>query len=189
MKYMKKAEPYIKAALGGGDILPVEGSDDAVCRLLDLTCGIDYFHVCMDGLTWGVASRIQSNCDKGWNTFTIRTSRDSNMKTEFEKRKQAIEKGGEYPFLTMQGYFDRRDRLISLAIARTIDVIECVEKGIGYENHTKADKTGQSFFWCVPWDLMEAEGYKVRTIAGSDLDSPAGEPFHKTSVQVAVCRY
>lgn len=161
MKYLVKAEPIIKHLLNGGDILPVEGSDNEVCTMLDMTCGIDYFHVYQNGLTWGIGSRMQYKCARGWNTFTVRMSRESGAKTEYEKRRFAIEHHGEYPFLSMQGYFDIDDNLISLAIARTIDVLECVEKGLGYYQHTKYDKIGQAQFYVVPWLKMVEAGYKV----------------------------
>lgn len=161
MGYLAKAENIIKRLLNGGDLLPVEGSDDEVCKMLDLTCGIDYFHVYNNGLTWGVASRMQYNCDTGWNTFTVRTERESGAKTEFEKRKFAIQHGGEYPFLTMQGYFDKNENVISLGIAKTIDVMDCVDKGVGYYQHTKNDKIGQAKFYVIPWENMMKSGYKV----------------------------
>lgn len=161
MDYLVKAEPVIKQLLNGGEILPVEGSDDEVCKMLDLTCGIDYFHVYSNGLTWGIASRMQPNCSKGWNTFTVRMKRESGAKTEYEKRKFAIDHNGEYPFLTMQGYFDRNNNVISLAIAKTVDVMNCVENDIGYYRHTGQDKTGQAEFYVIPWDKMKQAGYKV----------------------------
>lgn len=159
--WVAKAEPIIKRLLNGGDILPVEGSDNEVCTMLDLTCGIDYFHVYQSGLTWGIGSRMQYKCVKGWDTFTVRMARESGVKTEYEKRRYAIEHHGQYPFLTMQGYFDKNDDLLSLAIARTVDVLECVEKSIGYYKHTGADKVGQAQFFVVPWAEMKNAGYKV----------------------------
>lgn len=161
MDYLAKAAPIIKQLLNGGDILPVEGSDDEVCKMLDLTCGIDYFHVYKSGLTWGIASRMQYECEKGWNTFTVRMKRESGAQTEYEKRKTAIEHGGEYPYLTMQGYFDKSSELISLAIAKTIDVMRCVDEDVGYYQHTKQDKIGQAAFYVIPWDRMKRAGYNV----------------------------
>lgn len=173
MKYVEDARPVIEKLLNGqqdkGDrLMSVEGSDDEVCRMLDLTCGTDYFQVYNDrGLVWGIASRMQEVDSRPFNTFTVRKARESGAKTEYEKRKDAIKRGGVYPFLTMQGYVDKQtENLLSLAIAKTTDIMEFVENGWAITRHTGAEQKGQAFFYVVSWDDMEKHGYKVLRFNG-----------------------
>jgi hypothetical protein len=51
---------------------------------------------------WKFRSRIQTGVN--YKTFTIRNKRKSGARTEYEKRKIAIEKGYLYPYLTVQAY-------------------------------------------------------------------------------------
>ena len=95
MAFVDKAKPIIAKLLKGGEIMQVEGDDNEVCKMLDMTCGTDYFQVYNSlGLAWGVASRVQSINIGGrpFNTFTVRKARESGVETEYEKRKRAIEK-------------------------------------------------------------------------------------------------
>ena len=166
MTYLKSAEPIILDLLKGGEMLPVEGSDDEICKMLDLTCGIDYFHIYREnGLTWGVASRFQLIKDgyKPFNTFTIRKERESGTKTEYEKRLLAIEKNGEYPYLTLQGYYNENGEVLSIGIARTKDIFEMIDKGCCETRETGKQQIGQATFFVISWDNMKEEGYTVLT--------------------------
>lgn len=112
MNRVERARPIIANLLNGGEIIPVEGDDNEVCKLLDMTCGTDYLQAYKDkGLVWGVASRIQTvkRGFKPYNTFTVRKARETGATTEYEKRAYAIKHGGVYPFLTMQAYVDEND--------------------------------------------------------------------------------
>lgn len=163
MMYVESARPVIKQLLQGGELMAVEGSDDEVCKMLDLTCGTDYFQVYSDtGLVWGIASRMQE-ADRPWNTFTVRKERASGVKTEYEKRADAIKRGGVYPFLTMQGYINRHTgELMSLAIARTIDIMAFIESGLATVRRTGADQKGQATFFVVDWEKLKKAGYRVK---------------------------
>ena len=162
---VEKAEPIIASLLKDGELLKVEGSDNEVLKMLDLTCGIDYYRKTnFNDLVWGIGSRVQVvyDGDKAWNTFTMRKSRDSGAPTEFEKRKYAIEHGGEYPYLMMHVYVEKSTgEVMSLAIARTSDVIDAIENNIGYQRKTGSDQIGQACFFVVPWSDMLEAGYKV----------------------------
>ena len=84
MNRVERARPIIAELLNGGEIIPVEGDDNEVCKLLDMTCGTDYLQAYKDkGLVWGVASRIQivRNGMKPYNTFTVRKARESGVST------------------------------------------------------------------------------------------------------------
>lgn len=163
MLLVEKYKNVILDALRAEKITCVEGDDNDVLKMLDLTCGIDYYHVYSDGLVRGIASRWQT-IRKGqpiWNTFTIRKERESGADTEYKKRKHAIEKGGEYPYLTMQGYVDESDELLSVGFARTADIIECIDKNLASTQHTGYSQHGQASFYVIKWDVMIANGYTV----------------------------
>lgn len=159
MACVDMARPVISKLLRGGRILPVEGSDDEVCKMLDVTCGTDYFQVYdKSGLVYGVASRVQYT--KNYRSFTIRKARQSGVETEFEKRKRAVERGGIYPVLTMQMYTDGQ-KIHGLAIVKTVDLIAFVDRGCAVERKTGTDKVGQASFYVCYWDDMRKAGYNV----------------------------
>lgn len=164
MKRVEILKPIIKRLLKGGNIFPVEGDDNDICKLLDTTCGTDYLQVYEEkGLAQGVASRIQTikTGYKPYNSFTIRKDRQSGASTEFEKRRYAIGHGGIYPYLTMQAYFDEEDRPLSVAFAKTSDLMDYIEKYQPDDKHTGADQIGQSSFYVCKWDDMKAKKYPV----------------------------
>lgn len=166
MSRVEKAKPIIAQILNGGEIIPVEGDDNEVCKLLDMTCGTDYLQAYKDkGLVWGVASRIQTIKQgyKPYNTFTVRKARESGAVTEYEKRAYAIKHGGVYPFLTMQAYVDENDNFLSIGIAKTTDIMDFVEKGLADTNHTGKQQIGQAAFYVCRWSKMQENGYKVLT--------------------------
>lgn len=160
MAWLEQAKPIIARLLNGGVTVPVEGDDNQVCKILDMTCGTDYIHVYAErGLVVGVASRIQ-DMGKNWRTFTVRKERDSGAKTEFEKRKYAIQKGGIYPLLTMQGYVVN-GKIDGIAIVKTVDLMRYVDEGHATIRHTGADQNGQASFFVCPWDDMRKHGIRV----------------------------
>lgn len=168
MDYVESARPIIEKLLRGGRLMAVEGSDNEVCRMLDLTCGTDYFQVYDErGLVWGIASRMQeidtARYKRPFNTFTVRKARASGVKTEYEKRRDAIMRGGVYPYLTMQGYVDKQTgELMSLAIARTTDIMDYVDAGMTDTKHTGAEQKGQAEFFVVKWDRFKQAGYGIK---------------------------
>lgn len=173
MARLEKARPIIRRLLNGGEIHPVEGDDNKICQILDQTCGMDYLQVYKDrNLTWGIASRIQTYnpASKPFNSFTVRKARESGAATEYEKRRDAIARGGIYPYLTMQAYVNEdTGEIDSLAIARTVDIMDFVDSGKASERHTKADKIGQAAFFVAYWDDLEKSGYKVLRYDANDF--------------------
>lgn len=167
MRFVRIAQPIIQKLMGGGQMMAVEGDENEVCRMLDMTCGTDYFHVFREkGLVWGVASRIQDydprKGHKPFNTFTIRKARASGAATEYEKRVYAIKSRGVYPFLTMQAYVNTQSGEVqSLALCKTTDLMDYVERGFARERHTGAEQRGQAAFFYASWDDMARRGYKV----------------------------
>jgi len=116
--------------LCGGEIIHTEALDDcSFSRHLDIHSGIDAWHVHPDHGARGLALRVQS-MEYPFHTFTIRKSRNSGTKTEYQKRKEAIEKGWLYPHLTIQGYvssFDDEGELLCFAIGRTSQLLERID--------------------------------------------------------------
>lgn len=165
ISYLEKAKPIISKMLNGGTITPVEGDDNEICKMLDRTCGTDYFQVYEDkGIVWGIASRFQKiqNGYRPYNTFTVRKSRESGAQTEYEKRKNAIKCNGVYPYLTLQAFVNSETKdILSLAIAKTSDIIDYIENGYAEEKHTGFFQIGQASFYVLQWGDMQKKGYKV----------------------------
>jgi hypothetical protein len=95
--------------VGGGIIKPVEAvASTAFANELDMYSGIDAWQVLSDRRAIrGIASRVQ--WDSPYRSFTIRYSKISGQKTEYEKRLDAIKNEDEgllYPHLTIQAYID-----------------------------------------------------------------------------------
>ena len=160
MSFIEVAKPIIRNLIGG-NIMTVEGSDCEVCQMLDTRCGTDYFQIySADDVVYGVASRVQYGYP--YNTFTVRKRRASGAMTEYDKRRMAIKSGGVYPFLTMQTYVDTNTREInSLAVMKTTDLFDFIEKGYADTNHTKHDKHGQASFYVAHWNKIKECGYQI----------------------------
>jgi hypothetical protein len=94
----------------------------------------------------GIALRIQTikSPYKPYNTFTVRNKRQSGAKTEYEKRKYAIESGYLYPYLTVQAYVNEQGKLISFAVSKTVDIMDMIGRGLFKSNHTGAAQIGQA---------------------------------------------
>lgn len=143
-----------------GELIVIEGDDiNETKRLLDTMAGIDLFAVNPIKGMRGVASRLQWG--KAWRTFTIRKERESGTKTEYEKRKYAIENGYLYPRITMQAYIDHKQNIVTIGIAYTEDIIRCIDNGNCKIRRTGADQKGQASFYVVEWDEMKAKGMKL----------------------------
>jgi len=129
----------------------------------DQLAGIDAWVIEQQTGIRGLASRIQV-CPSGkpFDTFTIRLSRDSGAKTEYAKRKEAIEQGWLYPHLTMQAYITARNggELLSYGVAKTIDIFnliaeveaEMVKYPRWQSNRAYIRRTNNASFWAVTWD-------------------------------------
>ena len=149
--------PVLEKVLDG-EIHIVEGDDlNETKRLLDTLAGIDLFAVNRDKGMRGIASRLQWG--KAWRTFTIRKERESGARTEYEKRKYAIEHGYLYPKLTMQAYIDQDT--VTVGIAYTEDIIRCIEMGEASIRRTGTDQKGQAYFYVINWDDMKRLGMRV----------------------------
>lgn len=147
-----------------GEFEVVEGATvNHIAKLLDTLSGIDVWHIDRVRGIRGVALRIQTiiGTYKPYNTFTVRNKRNSGAKTEYEKRKFAIENGYLYPYITVQAYVNEHKQLLSFAVAKTVDVMDAIGKGLCAKNKTGAAQIGQAEFFVVNWQTMKSNGYKI----------------------------
>jgi hypothetical protein len=112
-----------------GSLISCEGNfncEDSVEFLFDTVTGIDYLIQDEIGLK-GLAVRCQWG--DSWNTFTIRSKRETGTRTEEEKRIQQIEGQYIYPFYTIHCYFDntRHNELQSMAVIKTTDLYDQIK--------------------------------------------------------------
>jgi len=154
-------KPRLKEVMGG-HFKVVEGiTINEHAKKLDRFAGIDLWHIDEEkGIIRGVASRIQFS-DTNWGTFTVRKERDSGTKTEYEKRKYAIEEGALYPSHTLQAYISDDEEIVSFAIAKTEDIIEMIDIEHCDVKHTGNDQKGQASFYVVKWQDMRDNNYPI----------------------------
>ena len=70
-----KIKPIIESFWPGWELIPVEGENNEICKLLDMSCGVDYLLYSQGfSFIYGVASRVQYG--KNYRTFTVRKERE-----------------------------------------------------------------------------------------------------------------
>lgn len=171
--------PQLAQYCGKGTLHVVEGSTTKdLCKRLDMNAGIDGFQELADGTGMrGLAWRVQrAICS--YATFTIRYARESGAKTEYEKRKLALDNpqlGLVCPHITIHAYVDTGHNLVSAAIVYTRDLFEFIDKHIGHAIERKhnwkrkndpvflksVQDNGAADFLCVRWDALRDAGYKI----------------------------
>lgn len=162
----EKITPVFKKIASEWDLIPVEGNSNEICKLLDMSCGVDYLMRSeKHDFVYGIASRVQYGTN--YRTFTVRKERESGALTEFNKRVQAISIGAIYPHYTMQSYIVN-DNVAGLAIIKTSDLMDFIKQGYAVQRCTNADKIGQAWFFVCKWDSIKQYGYKVFEFNGSD---------------------
>jgi len=161
--FQEQVWPLIRQCIGGGEILLMEGRPDArLAELLDMRAGIDAWHLMQSGQIRGIASRVQVAA-RPFNSFTVRRSKTNGARTEYEKRREAMESdGGEiYPHLTCQAYAASKEGpVLSVGLARTRDIWAFIASGKATINEPRQ---GDSTFFVCPWSQMRLD-YKVSTI-------------------------
>lgn len=144
-----------------GDFEVVEGvTKYKMAETLDQLAGIDLWYFSTNRGVRGVANRIQFQ-SKCWGTFTIRKSRASGARTEYDKRKFAIENDWLYPVLTMQGYINLQNKPLCFAIAKTEDIIWMIDNDLCSVNRTGKHQKGEAEFYVVRWDEMKKQGLSI----------------------------
>jgi len=171
--FLRVVWPAIKSSVGGGEIVPVESvADKGMATMLDQRSGIDAWHLSKDKQVRGVASRVQWT-HKPWNTFTVRYTRDSGAKTEFEKRKHDIASGAGwlYPHLTVQAFIEGSKAssgdLMSVAVIKTkslIDACEQILEGSVDKKDGGVRRTSNAAFIWASWGWLKRSGYEIKII-------------------------
>lgn len=161
-------ESELKGVLKGEFVIAEGVTTDNFAKQLDILAGIDIWHIDQLRGMRGVALRIQTGY-KNWHTFTVRGKRDSGVKTEYQKRLEAIENNYLYPYLTVQAYVTPKTELIACAIVKTIDLIAMVSSGNCELRKTGKGQIGQAEFYVVDWYAMKNYGYKV--VIKPDIDN------------------
>lgn len=148
-----KIKPIIASFWPNWKLIPVEGENNEICKLLDMSCGVDYLLYSQDlSLVYGIASRVQYGVN--YRTFTVRKERDGGAVTEYEKRISAIYSNAFYPKFTMQAYIIG-DNVAGLAIVQTKALMKFITDGWAEVKHTNSDKIGQAEFYACKWDIMK----------------------------------
>jgi len=142
--------------LTGCEFMCIEGNHSIESqRMLDIMAGIDSWMYKEKYGVIGIASRIQKGIN--WETFTVRKSRESGTKTEFDKVSKAIENGSIYPFYTVQAYI-KDSKIEGMAICRTKSLYQLIKDKKYKIRQTGANQDGQSIFYAVKWsDFKEGE--------------------------------
>jgi hypothetical protein len=151
IKALSRVKPIIESLLSG-KIHNIESSNDEILILLDSKSGIDYIIEDNVGLK-GISARVQF--EKVYNTFTIRYKRESNTKTEYQKRVDQISDGYFFPAITMQAYFDNRHDLNiqTMAFCMTRDLYNFLE----YNSDKVITKKSDNLFKVVSWYAFSRE--------------------------------
>jgi len=147
-----------------GGLIPVESeTSNEVSEILDRRAGIDFWYVSLESNDmYGIANRVQWDGNK-WNTFTVRKERSTGSKTEFEKRKNQVNRNVLYPKYTLQSYVEE-GKLLSSAIVNTSDLIEYVCKGSKDEEYSVKSvrsRTGWETFYVVDWSKVDEFGCEI----------------------------
>ena len=161
-RFSRFVEPALRA-FGFSNVVSAEKQDSQLKRLLDFA-GVDALATSKDGATMTLASRIiqkkkKPNCGD-YDCFSLRNSRSTGYRTEFEKLKRAIEKNSLRPMWHCQTFIDETLNLATVGIVRTRDLVNYTAT---HKTKTKTTNDGANFK-LVKWrDLIRA-GVKVTTI-------------------------
>lgn len=145
--------------IGGGRVISMESSQDNELRtLFDVTSGIDAWQIIDGQGMYGVASRVQpSGFD--WSTFTVRKSRDSGSRTEWDKLRNAVysKDGRLYPKWFVQAYMSKdNSELVACAAIKTAELVCHIDWFCQEEHDTR--RTSNATFWMVGWDKPARTG-------------------------------
>lgn len=152
---IEKIKDTVLAKLISGNIISIEKYNDEILLLFDKYSGIDLLRQNENGLQ-GIASRVQFG--NAWDTFTIRFSRKTGTKTEYEKRIYQIKNEYFYPTFTLQAYFDNRNdlNLLSIAVIKTTDLYSIIET-----SNKVQTRTSDNVFKFIKWDDIDKDKIKI----------------------------
>lgn len=151
--------PVLRQALNAKTILPTEptasGYDSDLAAALDMRAGIDGFFVDGDNDIYAYASRVQFGQNYG--TFTLRRSRPTGARTEFNKLVHARQVQAPMPTFHIQNYVDADGQNATVAIVETLELLRYVYKH--RDQWRRAD--GGETFYVAPFDDVAAQVYRV----------------------------
>lgn len=158
--FHKIVYPKIRSWLGEGELVSVEAvTESDIADKLDQYAGIDNWYIVTEKGVRGLGSRVQwTTPNRKYDSFTVRKERQSGTRTEYEKRKEAIEKGFIYPYWTCQAFIHKeREDLMSVALCKTLDLINYIKNGeLGRDYFiNKVQKHGKAKFFVVYWDTFQ----------------------------------
>ena len=178
--------PILKELYYGRIFKQVENTDKDISEYLDIYAGIDILMIHpKEKSIIGIASRIQRGfC---WNTFTVRCGRESGSMTEFKKRTVNMKNEGLFPALTLQAYVEPHDKkLLGMAIIRTVELWEYIEKENPPIKQTGLDQYGQASFYVVSWNGLRRKNYPITIVTPRgdgfiakrhDIEKPINNPY------------
>lgn len=148
----------------------VEGSQDKRDFDMDTQSGVDYWWVENGAGRTGLSSRVQADDGRRgfpYNTFTIRRSRITGTRTEYQKLVEARKNRRLYPALMIQSYITAWDdgELISFALAYTDSILDYIAKGkAGIKPTSNAD------FFYIPFNAVAHYQYPKPTSLSMSTD-------------------
>ena len=153
--------PAVGPLIGGGRAISMELSQDSELRtLFDVSSGIDAWQISADGGMYSIASRVQPY-GKDWSTFTVRLSRKSGAKTEWEKLREACysRDGRVYPQWFIQAYttYDGTE-LLSCAAVKTAELVSHIDFYCREDVDVRSNGNDGNKFWMVGWDRPAKRG-------------------------------
>ena len=151
--------PVLRQALNAKTILPTEptasGYDSDLAAALDMRAGIDGFIDDGENQLYAYASRIQFG--QNYATFTIRRSRPTGARTEFNKLVHARQVQAMMPTFHVQTFVDADGQNATVAIVETLELLRYV-----YKHRDQWRKTdGGETFYVAPFDDVAAQVYRV----------------------------
>ncbi len=162
--------PCIGPRIGGGRVISMENSQDNELRtLFDVGSGIDAWQVSTEGGMYGIASRVQPY-GRDWSTFTVRRTRASGSKTEWEKLKDACysRDGRVFPQWFVQAYTSKdRTTLLSCAAVRTVELVSHIDFFCRDEYDVKRNGSDGNEFWVAGWDRPASKNSLCLTDCGA----------------------
>ena len=154
--------------LTGCEFMCIEGNHNIKSqKMLDIMAGIDSWMYKEEYGVIGIASRIQKGMN--WETFTVRKSRVSGVKTEFDKVSKAIENGTIYPLYTVQAYV-KNNEIEGMAICITKSLYQLIKDGKYKKRQTGPNQDGQACFYAVKWSDFKPGEISIFTKKNSWLN-------------------
>jgi len=138
------------------DIYSIEDMDNNILNMLDISAGVDLLLKDNYGLKT-IANRIQQS-EKSWDSFTIRYSRFTGSKTEFEKRMYAIENNYMYPTLTIQSYINKEGKILNYSVIETKKLYKYVKDN--FDNLQIRETYDGNKFLVIPFSKISHLEYK-----------------------------